>query len=261
MTTETPEAPAETTEETVVVPDESQLNNLAQLVLATYREQVAEYNSRQATLDAATGDRSKAVHELRNSSDDPAVVKFRAWLEKFDKQREDAITKIDAHISENLLPQSDMSEEDQTKEKEALKELRAEIKEGEKYFLKLPAVKTLENAENLLPKVSGARKSVSTGTGTGSPKPRITGAYLDGKLCSHDVVKDGKTIVKSTFTDLVKALSDANKVKVETSDIHKAYLEAAKTDDWNAAPDKVEFGYHVTSKDGVSNNYTILITK
>jgi hypothetical protein len=199
--------------------------------------------------------------DLRNSSDDPAVVKFRAWLEKIDKQREDAIAKIDAHISETLMPTTDMSEEDQAAEKEALKELRAEIKEGEKYFLKLPAVKTLDGAENLLPKVSGARKSVTAGTGSGGAKPRVKAIYLDGNLCSHEVTKDGKTEVKSTFTDLVKTLAETNKVKVETKDIHAAYLAAAQTDDWNNAPDKVEFGYHVTAKDGTSNNYTILVTK
>jgi hypothetical protein len=77
--TVTPEA----TEPAKVVPDESALNDLGRMILATIREQAAAFNAEQAKYDAATGDRSKAVHDLRESSDDAKVVKFRKWLEDF----------------------------------------------------------------------------------------------------------------------------------------------------------------------------------
>lgn len=256
-TTETAETPEQTVDLEAL---RAEINDLGKLVLGTLEEQIAEYNSRQATLDAVTGDTSKAVHELRNSSDDDEVKKFRAWLEKVDAQREAAVTKIDKYISENLLPKADMSEEQIEAEKSALKDLRGEIKAGETYFLALPGVKPLgENAALLVPKVAGARKSVAKGTGTGGPKPRVTGVYVDGELQSHDV--DGKQ--KSTFTDAVKFLSEKHKTKVETKDIHAAWFAAANVtpEDWASAPDKTEFVFSVTDKDGKSHNHNFLITK
>jgi hypothetical protein len=250
----------ESTESEVVVPDRSSLNNLAQLVLGTYEEQVAEYNSRQAKVDAATGDKEKAVHDLRNSSDDAKVVKFRKWQEELDAKREKAVNEIDAYIRENLIS-SDMTPEQIEAEREALKELRAEIKNGAEYFLSLPAVKSLEGAENLLPKPAGTRRSVSKGTGSGTPKPRVKAIYIDGNLASHEVTKDGKTEVKSSFTDAVKVLSDAHKVKVETKDLHAGYFAEAGTTDVNAAPDSVEYVFSVTDKDGTNHNHTSLVTK
>lgn len=255
-TTEQPEA----TEPTA--PDVSALNDLGRLFLSQIAEQVEAYNSRTATLSAATGDSAKAVHDLRNSSDDPKIVKFRKWLEEFDAKREKAISEIDAYISENLLPSASMSEEEIEAERTALKTLRSEINSMRDVFLALPAVKSLENSELLLPKVAGTR-TVSKGTGSGGVKPRVTGVYIDGNLVSHEVTKDGKTTVKSSFTDAVKFLSETHKVKVNTPDLHAAYFEAAKVkpEDWASGPDKVEFGFHVTDKDGKSQNHTILVTK
>ncbi len=248
--------------ETVETPafDESALNDLARLVLGTVREQAADFNSAQATLDAATGDTSKAVHDLRNSSDDPQVTKFRAWLEKSDAAREKAIGEIDAYISANLIPDG-MSDEQIEAEKSRLKELRAEVKSGADYFLTLPSVKGVAGAETLLPEIKGARKSVSKGTGSGTPKPRVKAIYVDGNLVSHDVTKDGKTETKSTFTDAVKFLSETHKVKVETKDLHAGYFETAGTTDVSVAPDKVEYVVAIVDKDGKSHNHTLLVTK
>jgi hypothetical protein len=257
--TVTPEA----TEPAKVVPDESALNDLGRMILATIREQAAAFNAEQAKYDAATGDRSKAVHDLRESSDDAKVVKFRKWLEDLDAKREAAVADIDAYISENLMPASDLSEADAETLKSALTEQRKEIKQGVDYFLSLPAVKNVEGAENLLPEIKGARRGVSKGTGAGAPKPRVTGVYVDGVLCSHDVTKDGKTETKSSFTDAVKFLSDKYGVKIQTSDLHAGYFTEAKVEpaDWASGPDKVEYVFHVTDKDGVSHNPKILVTK
>lgn len=251
----------ETTETEPVAPDASSLNDLARLVLGTLTEQIADYNSRSARLESVTGDKSKATHDLRESSDDAEVAKFRAWLEKSDAAREAAVAKIDAYIAGNLLA-TDMSADDVAAETESLKSLKSEIKSGESYFLTNTVAKDLENANLLVPKIAGARKSVSKGTGTGGSKPRVSAIYLNGSLVSHEnVAKDGTKTVKSTFTDLVKALSETHKVKVETSDIHAAYLAEAGTTDWNVAPDSVEFVYHVTNKAGESVNEKILVTK
>jgi hypothetical protein len=233
------------------------------MILATIREQAAAFNAEQAKYDAATGDRSKAVHDLRESSDDAKVVKFRKWLEDLDAKREAAVADIDAYISENLMPASDLSEADAETLKTALTEQRKEIKQGVDYFLSLPAVKNVEGAENLLPEIKGARRGVSKGTGAGAPKPRVTGVYVDGVLCSHEVTKDGKTETKSSFTDAVKFLSDKYGVKIQTSDLHAGYFAEAKVEpaDWASGPDKVTYVFHVTDKDGVSHNPEILVTK
>lgn len=261
MTDTQTETPAETNE--AVAPDESVLNDLGRMILATIREQVAAFNADVAKYEAATGDRSKAVHDLRENSDDPKVVKFRKWLEDIDAKREAGITEIDKHISENLMPQSDLSETDAETLKTSLAETRKEIRNGMDYFLSLPAVKSVENANLLLPELKGARKGVSKGTGTGAPKPRVTGVYVDGTLCSHDVVKDGKTEVKSSFTDAVKFLSDKHNVKIQTSDLHAGYFAEAKVEpaNWADGPDSVEYVFHVTDKAGASHNHKILVTK
>lgn len=251
------------TETPAVAPDESSLNDLARMILATIREQVTAFNAQAATYEAATGDRSKAVHDLRESSDDAKVVKFRAWLDDLDKRREKAISEIDAYISENLMPRSDLSETDAEALKASLAESRKEIKNGMDYFLSLPAVKSVENAALLLPEVKGARKGVSKGTGTGAPKPRVKAVYVDGTLVSHDVTKEGKTETKSSFTDAVKYLSDLHNVKVQTSDLHAGYFSAAKVEpqNWADGPDSVEYIFHVTDKEGKSHNHKVLVTK
>lgn len=263
--TKVPETSAETPAETPkVVPDEANLNDLGRMILATIREQAQGFNAAQAQYDAATGDRSKAVHDLREASDDPKVLKFRKWLEDFDKKREQAVKDIDAHITANLMPAADLSEEDAAKLKETLTEQRKEIKAGVDYWLSLPAVKSLEGHENLLPEIKGARKGVSKGTGSGAPKPRVKAVYVDGVLCSHEVKdKENKISTKSSFTDAVKYLSDKHDVKVETKDLHREYFTEAKVEpkDWADGPDSVEFIFHVTDKAGASHNHKVLVTK
>lgn len=256
-TTETPETPEP------VAPSEDSLNDLARMILATLREQAAAFNAEQAKYDAATGDRSKAVHDLRENSDDAKVVKFRKWLEELDAKREKAVSEIDAYISETLMPTANLSETDAETLKASLTEQRKEIKNGADYFLSLPAVKSLDNANLLLPEIKGARKGVSKGTGTGAPKPRVKAVYIDGALVSHEVTKDGKTEVKSSFTDAVKFLSDKHNVKIQTSDLHRDYFAEAKVEpqNWADGPDSVEFVFHVTDKAGASHNHKILVTK
>lgn len=250
--------------ETVPTPDESALNDLGRLFLAEIQKQAADYNSRVATLSAATGDKQKAVHDLRENSDDAKVVKFRKWLEDLDAKREQAISEIDAYISEKLLSTVSLSEEEVAAEREALKALKAEINGMRKTFLDLPAVRDVENVEALLPKLEGSRASSSRGGGSGGAKPRIAGIYVDGEICQHEVENKttGEVSTKSSFTDAVKYLSDLHKVKVNTSDLHSAWFAAAgvTAENWSDAPNETEFVFTVTDKDGKTHNHTVLIT-
>jgi hypothetical protein len=265
-----PEAEAveesEATPEVALLPvDIDSLGDLARLVLNTYAEQAAAYNSGAATLEAATGDASKAIHDIRDNSDDPKVVKFRKFREDHLAKVEEAEKIIQDYIRENLVPET-MTDEEVEAEKARLKELKSTAQQGRDFFLAQPAVKSLVESgkydfDSVLVPLKGARKSVSKGTGTGSPKPRVKAIYIDGDLVSHEVVKDGKTEIKSTFTDAVKFLSDATKSKVETSTLHSGYFEAAGTTDVNAAPDSVEYIVTLNNKDGESTHYTILVTK
>jgi hypothetical protein len=262
--TEAPETTPETEETPApVIPDVSALNDLGRMILAQIQEDAAAFNAEQARYDAATGDRSKAVHDLREASDDAKVVKFRKWLADIDAKREAAVTEIDAYISENLMPAADLSEADAETLKTSLAEKRKELKNGMEYFSNLPAVRAVENAHLLLPEIKGARKGVSKGTGTGAPKPRVKAIYVDGELMSHDVTKDGETVVKSSFTDAVKFLSDKHDVKIQTSDLHSGYFAAAQVEpaDWASGPDSVEYVFHVTDKAGASHNHKVLVTK
>jgi hypothetical protein len=262
--TETETAPAETVEiseeEAAAARAEilANLPDLARLVRDTYEGQAAEYNTRAARLESVTGDASKAIHDIRESSDDPAVVKFRKYFEDMNAKIEAAVKTINEHISKNLLPES-MSEADVEAEKEALKTLKKEAESGRDFFLAQQSVKSLaENGTDpltLLTGLKGARRGVSKGTGTGTKKPRVKAIYVDGVLMSHDVTKDGKTEVKSTFTDAVKFLSDTHKVKVETSALHEGYFAA---DGENAT--EVEYVVNITDKDGASHAHTILVT-
>jgi hypothetical protein len=257
-------APEEITEETApeeTVPSvtEEDLNDLARMVLATQVEMVNRYNSAQARIDAATGDTGKYVHEIRNSSEDPKVVKFRKFEEDLTAKLEKAVAEIEAYIRENLVGDA-LTPEQIEEEKNSLKALKSEIDAGEGFFA--VATKALgADASHLLPKRSNARKSVSSGgTGNGGVKPRVTGVYIDDVLCSHTVPAKGDKPEReaSTFTDAVKHISDTLKTKVEVKDLQGAYFAAAgvKPEDWATAPDKVEFSYAVGEK-----NVTVLVTK
>lgn len=246
QTTETTEAPTVTRDD---------LDGIGQAFLDLMIAQAAEYNARAAALSAATGDKDKAAHEIRESSDDPKVVKFRKFSEDLMARHEAAVAEIHKYIVENLVAKSQLTPEQQEAEKAALKELRDSYNVNVKAFTGLPSVAKIAGAETLVPEIKGARRSVSSGGGSGTSKPRVSSITVDGDLMAHDVVKDGETLQKSTFTDAVKFLSEKHGVKIQTSDLHAGYFAAGGPD--SATP--VEYVFSVTDKAGKNHNHNVVV--
>lgn len=228
------------------------LGEVAKILLAEVEQETTKYNALAGQIEAATGDQGKAVHNLRETSEDPEVLKFRDFVEALDAKREAAVQKIHAYIEKNLLQSSSMTPEEVEEAKTSLKAQRKEINELRGLFLSRAKI---EGADSLLPEIKGARKSAAA-PGSGAPKPRVASITVDGEEMSHETTnKDGETVVKSTFTDAVKFLSDKHKVKVQTSDLHAGYFENGGPD--SATP--VEYVVSVTDKDGKSHNHKVVV--
>jgi hypothetical protein len=270
---ESPEGPDIDDEDEVTPVTADDLSDIAKIVIADQEKNVSDYNATLAKVEAAQGDETRYVFNLRETSDDPTVVKFRKWLEETDAVREAAVNKVDIHIKKNLIGEP-MTEDQVKAETARLKSLHEEVLLGEKLF----ALTTKTFAESgrdvkhLLPKIAEKEKTVRSG----GIKPRFSGVYVNGVLASH-VVKKEKIVVKnadgtdkiaSTMSDAAKVMADKvlgkSDEKISIPDMQTAYFKAAnvKPEDWQSGPDEVTFSFNVIGeKVPAGENFTIMVTK
>lgn len=221
---------------------------VSKAIVADLNEKATEHNTLRAKVDAATGDNSDLIQDLRTNSTNPEV---RTAMDKYDAailKAEKILSDADALIKADLAASADMSEEDIAKAEIQVKALLDDVKAGVNYL----ARKYGDEVKTALIPLKGAKASKS-GSGGGSAKPRLKAVYVDNVLQSATVdvtqtvkgvvSKTGEQRVVSTFTLASKSIPGST---VES--LTKAYLDAAKVSTWQDAAAIVEFS--VTDKDG-----------
>ena len=242
--TEATEAPAE-----VVKPD---LDELGTILAAKAAEKIEAHNELVTRVNRATGDVVKLVSEIReaDTTEDETVKGFQKWVAEHDAARERAVAKIDAYIKDNLV-KVEMTEDEVKAAEAKISDLAKSIKHAVAYGEDYVSGFSLH-----LPEVKGKVRLVkASGKSDGSPKPRVTGIYVDDVLQSYTTAK-GET--KSTFTVAAAFISKDSDTKVEPSAISSAWADAGKfaIADWKGAPTEVSFSFSAGEK-----NYSVRVTK
>lgn len=244
--------------ETEQAAPEPMLNELGKVILEQIKSDAAKANKAHATI-AAQEDSAKAAFELRETSDDPEVVKFRQWFEAANAEIEKRVAAVTDYIKGNLI--KSMSAEDVAAAQATYDAAKTSYESGLNYLVSVhPDAKDEIKAwvTQAVPVAGKRSRKASAGTGEGGIKPRVKSVSVNGKTATMTVkTKDGDQD-KSNFTAaaLMLATDEYAGTKVEVKDLQSAWLSAAKVDDWKNAPDTVEFSFSAGEK-----NFTILVTK
>jgi hypothetical protein len=224
----------------------------AAIILQDVNEKVAEYNTLQARLTAATGDKSALIADRLNTSENAEVKALMAKADdallKAEKLRADAEKIVKAEVE----AEANFSEADIEAARADLKKKREAINAGRTYLrtnygdVALTAVAGMVGAKG-----SGTKGS---GKGSGGMKPRVTNVYVNGEVASAEVKneKTGESRIVSTFTLAAKKIPGA-----KVPDLQAAWLDAAGVEKWDDAPNVVEFV--VSGSDGA--NYTVKVER
>lgn len=212
--------------------------NVAKVTLA---EQIAEANT-VADRVINADNQNKLIHEVRETSDDETIAKFRSWFDQANARIEAEVAKINQYIVDQGLVSTavvDVPAETQNYKDLAtnIKAMQSTVKtllgnDDEKFkALELPELKSL-------PGVRKSGGSSTSGGGTGTRRPRlsaITVDYGDGNVVDVYETKPGENGQperhSATLTLLAKTLSEKFKTKVEVSSLQGELFAAANTDD------------------------------
>jgi hypothetical protein len=204
------------------------------MFLSTLRPEIEKANALVDKIQAASGDQTTLVHDIRNNPDtaDEKVRKFQEWLAKIDEQREQNVKQIDEYIKANLLPAKDDSFDVEAAKAE-FAELRKNINAG-KAFGKTPTVGLTDEDFATLPDLKNLRGGSSSTSENGTPtkRPRVSDIKVDGErvfgLKKND---DGTTTEVVNFTHLGTYLTKEAGVTVKGSDIREAIEQAFEVTD------------------------------
>lgn len=211
----TPETPE------VVIPD----SPLVTAGRAEYETLATQANELFGKVQAAENVNA-TIAEVRNSSEDETIVKFRDWLEKANARIIAETDKVDAYIKANLVSQEPV-------DVEAVKASHKEL------VTKAKALRTVltqfagDNAIHGLPELKSlSGRAVSAGAGTGGKRPRLQTVKVGEKeIYSEKKEDDGTVTHVASFTVLAAWMSKDAKVKVEPKQLQEAAFAAAGTDD------------------------------
>jgi hypothetical protein len=237
---------------------EPMLNELGKVILEQIKSDAAKANAAHAKI-AAQEDSAKAAFELRKTSEDAEVAKFRQWYEAANAEIEKRVAAIDDYIKANLI--KSLSPEDVAAAQAEYDAAKGSYESGVNYLVSVhpDAKDEIKSWVSETVPVAGKRtRKSSGGTGEGGIKPRVKSVSVNGTVATMTVkTKDGEQD-KSNFTAaaLMLAGEDYAGTKVEVKDLQSAWLSAANVDDWKNAPDTVEFSFSAGDK-----NFTVLVTK
>lgn len=209
---------------------------------------------------------NKLIHEVRETSDDETIAKFREWFDLANAEILRREQEIDKYIVDQGLVTVETVDVD--KETENYKALSQTIKAMQGALAAIPG--GADAAKNLpdLKSLPGVRKSSSTGSsgGTGIKRPRlsaITADYGDGPVDIYETKKgeNGQPDTNvANLTTLSKALAAKFKTKVEVKDLQTDLFKAAGTDDLSTLDGKpVTFTVSIPSEDG-NSSHTVTVT-
>lgn len=218
--------------------DLSSVDPMLLLVAQDAANKITKANAIAEKYAASNTDEKKLVHEIREDGDasDENVQKFRAYKEQVLAALESATAKINAYITENLLPTRENIDPEVVKEehKAAKKAATTALEYLEQNAGDL--IDALREEYNVgdLKNLRGG--STSGGTGTGGKRPRVTDIWIDGE----SIQKDGK----ANFTMLANALKKISKTDVAVKDLQGAAFTAAKTEDLKSLDGEIfEFSF------------------
>jgi hypothetical protein len=191
---------------------------------------------------------NKVVHEILadEAATDEKVKAWQEWDAKAAAAREKRRSEIEAHVKENLVASSSMSDEVYEAKKAEYSELKKSINStkslaanlpgySEEVFSDLPALQTLSGG--------------TAGSATGTKRPRLSSLTINGEEVYTEKKNDDDTVSKSfTFTAAANHISKDAGTKVQPSDLSGAAFEAAKTDDLSTVA-SVDFNYSVNGKE------------
>jgi len=181
------------------------------------------------------GDRSEAVANVLNTSDDEKVAEFRAWRDKIQEDIRKAQAALEANsekmyaYAESLIQQTD---EDPEAVKAAYLEARqtaTKMRAGLVGFFDEETVAKMYEEQGI-EEITNLRGTKSKGA-TGIKRPRLLTASVNGE----EVSKDGKV----SFTLLAQHIT-SNIGKVSSADLRAAAFKAANTDDLSSLPEGTE---------------------
>jgi hypothetical protein len=237
----------------------------------TLAEQIEQAN---ATADRVINadNQNKLIHEVRETSDDEQIAKFRNWFDQANARIEAEIKKIDQYIvDQGMVSTATVDVPTETENYKALatniKAMQSTVKtllgyDDEKFkALELPELKSL-------PGVRKSGGSSSSGGGTGTRRPRLSAISVDygnGDVADIYETKPGENGQpdrhSATLTLLGKTLSDKFKTKVEVSSLQSELFAAANTDDLSTLEGKpVTFPVTIKGDDNTSTIVTVTAT-
>lgn len=201
------------------------------------------YKDLQAKLAAADGDVEKARATWLESTDNAQVAKLRAAIEKANQQL--------AELAEKNVSVESLSEEDLTKLKENVTEMRARVRNGRSLILDL--------AKQLNNDVEGVEKAlIEFGDVTKGRGPSVGGAKTGSSLprVSVDIVVNGGALENAAYKSFSFLAKDLH---TDVESLQKAFAEAAGVEHSEISGVKrpVEFKFQATENGSV---YTISTT-
>lgn len=222
-------------------------NDFAKATVKFLKDIAGQYMPLYEKVKAATENRDKLVQEIRDTSEDPQLVKFRQQLDELDNAREKLISAANERAKSLMGTKEDMSPEQVEAAKTAAKDLRAQFVAAHKLVAaSIPGV-NLEEYVPMLPTLRGS--SGNTGAAEGTRKLRVDEVQVNGKRVEHPVTnpKTGEKSTKSGFSDAARVLKGILSRDVTTQELIDAYFQTASVDTGRKvteladAPAKVDF--------------------
>lgn len=207
------------------------LDELGQLALAKYNADVTAYNEQIAKIKAVSSIDEFTAQFLATA---PELAEENAKIEKLEAALEDLLGKRLVKATPLITPAYEEAVKGTGVDTTALDELKKKVSLTARYITSVYGDEALADS----PKVEKI-KGGSTGTNAGAGGRRIRGfdVYVDGVLAG---TKNAEGVVKSSFAAGAKA------VKCETSDLQRAFFEAAGSEDYkdDEFPSVVEFAFN-----------------
>lgn len=205
---------------------------------------IEERNTVVARLKAAEGDESTLLETLRETSDNPDVVKINAAIEDLDNKREALFQRRDEIlrpiVEQTLSGTSETVEADTAKADAADKAIRS----GMNYLKETYG----EDAVSDLPDLISRKNRSKSGGGEGGKRIRGFDIWVNGKLATS---RDAQGVERSNFSAAAKA------VGVDTRILQDAFWEAQGTQDSKQFKDRVEFNVTVGEGDAAKTHTVV----
>lgn len=226
--------------------------------LADAISQVIEESNKQARRVIASQERQsgKQVFETIKTSDDPKVVKFREFKDTLLAKLEAAETAISDYVKSEILSAGEtISDEEMEALKQAHKNAKAKVKAAIDLAKMQPDYNTAW--EEALPAMLTFRKGAAVGSTSGTKRPRLDSAKIDGvdfsvtRKSAKGEVTEGVTFTAIALELIKREKAAGAEVKITSADLIAA---ATSTDENWQSSDSVEFVWT-----GKTQNYTIVV--